>query len=107
MLELPIGTHNWQFLTLEVLMVVTLDKFGRVVIPKAVRDQLGLRPGAVLEIEEGGAEGILLRPRRPEPDLVEEEGVLVFTGEATGDLEIAVERHRQDRTGELAAWSGR
>lgn len=88
-------------------MVVTLDKFGRVVIPKAVRDHLGLRPGAVLEIEEGAAEGILLRPRRPEPDLVEEEGVLVFTGEATGDLETAVERHRQDRTRELAAWSGR
>jgi len=86
------------------VLEVTLDKFGRVVIPKAVREHLGLGPGAVLEIEEGEKEGILLRPRRPEPDLIEEEGVLVFTGEPTADLESALERHRQSRAGELAAW---
>lgn len=85
-------------------MEVTLDKFGRVVIPKAVREHLGLGPGAVLEIEEGEREGILLRPRRPEPDLMEEEGVLVFTGEPTANLEWAVERQRQSRDRGLAAW---
>ncbi len=85
-------------------MEVTLDKFGRVVIPKAVRDQLGLGPGAVLEIEEGDEEGILLRPLRPEPDLVEDRGVLVFTGEATADLERAVARHREGRIAEQAEW---
>lgn len=88
-------------------MEVTLDKFGRVVIPKVVRDHLGLGAGAVLEIEEGEEEGILLRPRRPEPDLIEEEGVLVFTGEPTADLDLAVERHRQSRAQELAVWSAR
>jgi AbrB family looped-hinge helix DNA binding protein len=88
-------------------MEVTLDKFGRVVIPKAVREHFGLGPGAVLEIDKGEEDGIVLRPRRPAPDLVEEEGVLVFTGEATADLEGAVERHRQDRSGQLAAWRKR
>lgn len=78
-------------------MKVTLDKFGRVVIPKVVLDQLGLGPGAVLAIEEGEEDGIVLRPRRSEPDLIEEEGVLVFTGEPTADVELAVERHRQRR----------
>lgn len=85
-------------------MEVTLDRFGRVVIPKAVREHLGLGPGTVLDIEEGEEEGILLRPRRPEPDLVEEDGVLVFTGEPTADLEAAVERQRQNRSRQLAAW---
>jgi len=28
-------------------METTLDKFGRIVIPKRVRDDLGLKPGAV------------------------------------------------------------
>jgi AbrB family looped-hinge helix DNA binding protein len=88
-------------------MEVTLDRFGRVVIPKAVREHLGLGPGTVLDIEEGEEEGILLRPRRPEPDLVEEDGVLVFTGEATADLEAAVERHRQNRSRQVAAWPER
>lgn len=71
-------------------METTLDRFGRIVIPKRVRDELGLDAGSVLQIEE--AEGrIVLSLRRDEPDLVREDGVLVFTGEATGDLEGAVE----------------
>lgn len=86
-------------------MEITLDKFGRVVIPKSLRDRLGLGPGAVLEIEQGKQEDLVLRPRRPQPDLVEEQGVLVFTGEPTAELESAVERHRQGRIAELAAWA--
>lgn len=84
-------------------MEVTLDKFGRLVIPKAVRESLGLGPGSTLEVDEKD-EALLLRPRRPEPDLVEEEGVLVFTGEAAGDLEGAVGRHRDERLTRLASW---
>jgi len=87
-------------------MDVTLDRFGRLVIPKAVRSALGLGPGSTLEIEE--QEGaLLLRPRRPEPDLVEEDGVLVFTGEAAGDLEAAVESHRRERLARLTSWTSR
>ena len=34
-------------------METTLDRFGRVVIPKQVRDDLGLKPGAVLDSRLG------------------------------------------------------
>lgn len=77
-------------------MEVTLDRSGRFVIPKAMRDALGLGPGSKLEIEER-EDALLLRPRRPELDLVEEDGVLVFAGEAAGDLETAVKNHRRER----------
>lgn len=86
-------------------MEITLDKFGRVVIPKRLRERLGLGPGAVLEIEPGNGEDLLLRPRRPEPDLVEERGVLVFTGEPTEALERAVEKLREGRIRDLAGWT--
>jgi len=88
-------------------METTLDKFGRIVIPKPVRDRLGVEPGTVLELEEDEEGGVVLRPRRAEPDLVEEEGVVVFTGEPTADLETAVERHRRSRSRGLAAWPSR
>jgi len=85
-------------------MDLTLDKFGRLVIPKAVREALGLGPGSTLEVDTKD-EALVLRPRRPEPDLVEEEGVLVFTGEAAGDLSGAVARHRGERLTRLASWT--
>lgn len=36
-------------------MITTIDKAGRVVVPKAMRDRLGLAPGTELEIVEDGA----------------------------------------------------
>lgn len=85
-------------------METTLDRFGRIVIPKRVRDELGLDAGSVLQIEE--AEGrIVLSVHRDEPDLVREDGVLVFTGEATGDLKGAVEAQRRRRMEDLSGRS--
>lgn len=36
-------------------MKATIDKAGRLVIPKALRDRLGLRPGEVEVVAEGSA----------------------------------------------------
>lgn len=36
-------------------MQATIDKAGRLVIPKAVRDHLGLRPGVVEVVVDGAA----------------------------------------------------
>jgi AbrB family looped-hinge helix DNA binding protein len=61
---------------------VTLDKAGRVVIPKALRDELHLESGDTLEL---GCEGetVTLRPMRSSTPLRKERGVWVFrTGEA-------------------------
>ncbi len=33
-------------------MQLTLDRFGRMVLPKAIRDGFGLIPGDVLDVEE-------------------------------------------------------
>lgn len=82
-------------------MKTTLDKFGRIVIPKEIRDDLGLTAGATLEIEEAGEE-IRLQPVRKEPLLVVKEGVTVYRGGATGDLSKAVSAHRRMRIGSLA-----
>lgn len=51
-------------------MRTTIDRLGRVVVPKAIRDRLQLRGGEVLEVEE--RDGIVeLRPARTEMRVVE------------------------------------
>ena len=55
-----------------------------------------LKPGAELEIDEHGNE-VVLKPVEHETPLKLEEGVLVFTGTATGDLMEAVRTHRDKR----------
>jgi AbrB family looped-hinge helix DNA binding protein len=80
---------------------VTLDKAGRVVIPKTLRDELNLEPGDELALEsEGGS--VTLRPLRSCTPLRKERGVWVFrTGKrlsATTTDEVLREiRHQRDR----------
>lgn len=45
-------------------MSVAIDRTGRVVIPKVVRDRLGLRAGDSLELEEREGEIVLRPPER-------------------------------------------
>jgi len=77
-------------------METTLDKFGRVVIPKRLREDLGLQPGAVLQINQEDQK-IFMEPVYEEPLMVVKKGVLVFQGTATGDIEGAIKDHRQKR----------
>lgn len=60
---------------------LTLDKAGRVVIPKPLRDELNLGPGDALQLEAEG-EQIILRPLRGVIPLRKERGLWVYrTGE--------------------------
>ncbi len=76
-----------------------MDKAGRVVIPKPLREELHLEPGDALELECGG-EQMTLRPARGTGPLQNKHGIWVLsTGEplpasATDDLlrEIREER---------------
>ncbi len=87
-------------------MRTTVDRFGRVVVPKAMRDRLGLRAGAAIEIEESAGQ-LSLRAVEDTSPLIMQEGVLVFTGAAIGDLEAAVGADREERLRQLTgrrAW---
>lgn len=68
-------------------MLVTMDAAGRVVLPKAVRDALGLEAGATIDISYYGS-GLHLVPHRRTARLVEEDGVLVATGDSEIDDDI-------------------
>ena len=56
---------------------LTIDRAGRVVIPKPLREELHLEPGDSLEMESFG-EQITLRPVRGTGPLTKEQGVWVF-----------------------------
>ena len=78
---------------------VTLDKAGRVVLPKDLRDELHLSPGDTLELTVEGDE-VTLRPRRIAPPLQKECGVWVFrTGEPLANAEAreAMRKVRRQR----------
>ena len=83
-------------------MKTTLDRFGRLVIPKNIRDRLGLRPGVEIEINEKENE-VVVKPVEYRPSLKLKEGILVFSGKATGDLKRAVRAHREERLSKVAS----
>ena len=82
---------------------VTLDRAGRVVLPKALRDELHLSPGDTLDLTVKGDE-VTLRPRRGATPLQKERGVWVFrtgkplTADETQETlrSIRAQRHRQN-----------
>ena len=82
-------------------METTLDKFGRVVIPKEIRDSLSLKLGEVLQVEKSGDE-VILKLLREEPALHMKEGVLVFSGAATGNLKDVIRIHREEHLKKLS-----
>lgn len=57
-------------------MRATIDGAGRVVIPKPLRDEIGLRPGQELSIEARDGQ-IVIEPVEVPMILAEERGVLV------------------------------
>ena len=80
--------------------VITIDKAGRLVIPKSLREELHLEAGDALELESAGEE-ITLRPVRSKSTLVKKQGVWVFEGgrapisaETTNDV---LEQIREER----------
>ena len=56
---------------------VTVDRAGRIVLPKALRDELQLSPGDSLDLAVRGNE-VTLRPARSARALQKEQGIWVF-----------------------------
>ena len=80
-----------------VTMLVSIDRAGRIVIPKDIRDQLALEANTELEVTVDGR-GLLLSPvRRPGRRIVEVDGWPVL--EAIPGLSVSdadVQRWRDD-----------
>jgi AbrB family looped-hinge helix DNA binding protein len=78
---------------------LTVDKAGRVVLPKPVRDELQLSPGDSLELESSEQQ-IVLRPVRGTGPLRKKRGIWVFrTGEPLSAKTVseAITEVRRDR----------
>lgn len=82
-------------------MKVTIDRAGRMVVPKALRDELGLVPGCELEavVRDGRLE---IEPVGVGMCLVERDGVLVAVADrdempplSAGDVRAALEQTRR------------
>src|ERR1700722_12428904 len=76
--------------------IVTIDKAGRVVIPKEIRDELRLEAGDTLAIESAG-EHVTLRPLHGGTALQKERGVWVSRGGKPLSLDEANQLVRETR----------
>ena len=73
---------------------ITIDKAGRIVLPKDLRQQLHLSAGDILDLTVE-AEQITLRPRQVAPPLQKERGVWVFrTGQPLTTSEVTESLHQ-------------
>jgi AbrB family looped-hinge helix DNA binding protein len=80
---------------------ITLDRAGRVLIPKSLREELHLDPGDTLQLESEGEE-IMLRPVRPKALLKKEHGVWVYQGGPTDtSIPDLIDREREQRSREV------
>lgn len=68
-------------------MKAVVDSVGRIVVPKPLREVLGLQPGSTVEISRYGA-GLQVVPASRTARLEKENGVPVATGETTIDDEV-------------------
>jgi len=81
---------------------LTIDKAGRIVLPKHLREELQLQPGDSLEVNSSG-EQITLRPLRGNSPLRKKRGVWIFeTGEPLSEAVIEkttreIRRERAER----------
>ena len=62
-------------------MLIKIDKAGRIVVPKRMRDRHGLRPSAAVEAIEQ-ADGVLLRVAERRPSMIKVDGLWVHQGVA-------------------------
>ncbi|HKO05698.1 MAG TPA: AbrB/MazE/SpoVT family DNA-binding domain-containing protein [Candidatus Acidoferrales bacterium] len=79
----------------------TLDKAGRLALPKPLLDKMRLGPGDRVLLESEG-EQIILRPERPPATLKKKRGVWVYQGEPSRvSLPVLIEREREKRLRKL------
>jgi len=81
-------------------MVTTLDKFGRVIIPKRFRERLGINFKSTLNIAEDGKRIVIELVQEKEP-VVDRNGILVFTGNLEPSKSDLIKSDRNKRMRKL------
>lgn len=83
-------------------MTITIDRAGRLVVPKSLRERFNLVAGTELEIEVHG-ECLQLRRVGAEPALVRKKGILVHHAGARAHLDVAafIRAERESRSRRL------
>ena len=79
--------------------ILTIDKAGRIVLPKPVRDALQISPGDSLELESS-EDHIVLRPAPGRARMYKKQGVWVLHGDAplpAGVVEETMRKVRRER----------
>jgi len=84
-------------------MRIKIDKAGRIVLPKPVRERLHLPAGAELELEHR-PEGLTLKPVERGPSMVLEKGMWVHLGQLHRQLDWDkwIDEVREERIKDLA-----
>ena len=84
-------------------MEVRIDKAGRIVVPKPLRDRLGFRPDTELEAIEQ-PDGVLLKLVQQRPSMVKIDGLWVHRGspEPGANWERILEDVREERIGAIS-----
>ena len=79
-------------------MEVRIDKAGRIVVPKPLRERLGFKPDTELEAIEQ-PEGVLLKRVEQRPSMVKVDGLWVHQGSAEpgANWERILEDVREER----------
>lgn len=82
------------------MAVLTLDQFGRLLIPQEIREQLGLTSGTqfTLAVQEGK---LILEPFPQESKVYYSGTTLVVESEPTGHLETVLDDLREERIKEF------
>ena len=81
-------------------MLATLDKFGRVLIPKKFRKHLGITTNTSINIVDDGKR-IIIEPIKNDEPLNEKNGLLIFTGKLQSDPEQQLKTNRSSRMNKL------
>ena len=77
----------------------TIDKAGRIVLPKQIRDELQLRPGDAIELD-ATEDRVVLRPASGKGRMYKEKGMWVFDSGEPLTVEVVnktLRRVREER----------
>jgi AbrB family looped-hinge helix DNA binding protein len=73
-----------------------IDRFGRIIIPKKIRNDFGLRSNSEVLIE-AGSDGIFVHPGTSIPFVTDNEGIIVVCSEPTEAFSDFIKKDREDR----------